>query len=138
MSRSRGPESRTDSVWLKLLLVPLLLVGFATMHTLGHVADAGHGGGHHGSAAAAVEPATHTAAPGSEHVSETELPDFDPTEMCPVLGGSGPVSPCATTTVLLLGPQTPPQWLGQVRTFDPASVAVQNKPSLAALQILRV
>ncbi|MBE2997559.1 hypothetical protein IDM40_02405 [Nocardiopsis sp. HNM0947] len=132
-------------MWLKLLLVPLLLFGFSAMHTLGHAEGAGHGG--HLAAAsdtgdghsADPQPAGgHNAAPWAEYAAQEDLPDLDPTDMCPTLSGFTAVNPGAATTVVTPWPQAPPGWTPQVRTFDPSGVQAENKPSLSSLQILRV
>ena len=136
-------------MWIRLLLLPLLLFGFSAMHTLGHAEGSGHGG--HLSAAShaggsspdehtgGAQPAGgHNAAPWAEYAAQEDLPDLDPTDMCPTLRGFTAVNPGAATTVVTPWPQTPPSWTPQVRAFDPSGVEAENKPSLSCLQILRV
>lgn len=152
-------RGRPGPVWLRLLLTPLLLFGFSTMHTLGHAEDAGHGGhlsaashaagpssGEHagnggsgdGRSANAQPAGGHNAAPWAEYAAQEDLPDLDPTEMCPTLSGFAAVNPGAAATVVTAWPQAPPRWTPQVRAFDPSGVEAENKPSLSCLQVLRV
>lgn len=125
---------RAGPVWLKLLLVPLLLFGFSAMHTLGHADNDGH---------TPVAAGEHTvgdqnAAPWVEQAAEESLPDLDPSDTCPTVIGFPVVTPGAAMTVITPWPQSPPRWTAPVRAFDPSDVEAENKPSLAALQILRV
>lgn len=118
---------------MKLLLVPLLLFGFSVMHTLGHAEEAVHGSDHPPSAA----PGEHNAALWVVDAVEEALPDLDPTDTCPVLIGFPAVKP-VSTTVVTPSPQALPQRATQIRAFDPTGVEAENKPSLAALQVLRI
>lgn len=129
-------------MWLRLFLIPLLLFGFSAMHTLGHAEGTGHGGGH---APVATTPASgeHTGderngAPWVAQAAEEDLPELDPTDTCPTLSGFPAVTPGAATTVITPWPQSPPPRTSPVRTFDPSDVEAENRPSLAALQLLRI
>jgi len=132
---------RAGSVWLKLCLVPLLLFGFSAMHTLGHVDSDGHVPA--STATAVSAPDEHTsseqnAAPWVEQAAEESLPDLDPTDTCPTVSGFPVAAPGAATTVVTPWPQSPPRRTSPVRAFDPSDVETGNRPSLSALQVLRI
>ncbi|WP_152436758.1 DUF6153 family protein [Nocardiopsis xinjiangensis] len=132
---------RTGPVWLKLLLIPLLLFGFSAMHTLGHADSDGHVPV--SAVTAASAPDEHTsgeqnAAPWVEQAAEKGLPDLDPTDTCPTVSGFPVLTPGAATTVVTPWPQAPPRRTAPLRTFDPSGVEAENRPCLAALQILRI
>ena len=133
--------SRAGPVWLKLFLIPLLLFGFSAMHTLGHAESDGHVPASTATAASAPGEHTtgeHNAAPWVEQAAEEGLPDLDPTDTCPTVSGFPVVTPGAATTVVTPWPQAPPRRTAPLRAFDPSGVEAENRPSLAALQILRV
>ncbi|GHD20135.1 hypothetical protein GCM10007147_11830 [Nocardiopsis kunsanensis] len=128
-------------MWLRLVLLPLLLLGFSAMHTLGHAESEAHVPASTVTAAPAEGEHTtgeHNAAPWVEQAAGEDLPELDPTEMCPVSSVFPVVTPGAATTVATPWPQPPPRWTATVRAFDPSGVEAENRPSLAALQILRV
>lgn len=124
-------------MWLKLLLLPLLLFGFSAMHTLGHADSDGHAPATALSAAGEHTTVERNAAPWVEQATEEDLPDLDPTETCPTVSGFPVITPGTATMVVTPWPQ-PPHWRPPVRAFDPSSVEAGNRPSLAALQILRI
>lgn len=129
---------RAGPVWLKLFLVPLLLFGFSAMHTLGHADRDDHAPAAAVSATGEHRTGEHNAAPWVEQAAEEGLPDLDPSDTCPTVSGFPAGTPGAATTVITPWPQSPPRWTAPVRAFDPSSVEAENRPSLAALQILRV
>lgn len=133
-------------VWMRFLLFAALLLGFSAMHTLGHPAGESHSD--HGVAAETVT--TFTSAPDSvsgattatgpdvAHSLAGDLPDLDPTSMCLALGVLGILLLGVAATAFERWPEPLFRPSSPFRRFDPPAVVVENKPSLSALQVLRV
>ncbi|KOX16156.1 hypothetical protein ADL05_12940 [Nocardiopsis sp. NRRL B-16309] len=109
-----------------MLLCAALLLGVGAMHTLGHVQEGGHGGGH---AVTELPPADHAV---------PDLPDTDPASVCLAI---------AALAVALLGvapaafspwPGTPPRATRALRGPPRSRAFLPPAPSLARLQVLRV
>lgn len=126
-------------------MLTALLLGLGAMHTLGHPAGGSHAD--HGGAAEAAPTFTAASAdvtapttavgPDTAHFS-ADLPDLDPTSVCLAIGGLGILLLGVAATAFTRWPEPLLRTVSPFRWFDPLAVEVENKPSLSALQVLRI
>ncbi|MDT0328433.1 hypothetical protein [Nocardiopsis lambiniae] len=125
--------------WIRALLLTVLLLGFGTMHTLGHAAhgedaSAAHAGGGHAVSGATLEPVAHTA-----ETTSGALPELDPSSVCPAMKGPGlPLSGLYVTAFASWPEPAPAVAVPVLRRGDPPSVRAGNRPCLSELQVLRI
>ncbi|WP_017583359.1 DUF6153 family protein [Nocardiopsis valliformis] len=143
MSPSEPRRSRTGSALTRILLITVLLLGFGSMHTLGHVQHEAHAStGAHSSGA-------HSAGPHSAGTDSTggysaapesalSLPELDPTSVCLTLGAFVAVLLGVAPGAFLRWPRTPADTAGPALFPVRPPFPAPDEPSLSRLQVLRI
>lgn len=162
MSPSEPRRSRTGSALSRVLLLAVLLLGFGSMHTLGHVQHEAHAStaspGSAGSRMLEPTPAPHTVpTPGAgahsaplesagsgsgPHSASSQstppLPELDPTSVCLTLGTFAVVLLGVAPGAFLRWPSAPADSAAPVLFPARPPFPAPDEPSLSRLQVLRI
>ncbi|GAA1090922.1 DUF6153 family protein [Nocardiopsis metallicus] len=144
MSQSEPRRSRTGSALTRILLITVLLLGFGSMHTLGHVqhgahaSSGAHSSGAHSAGAHSAGSTYSTGAYSAAPESALSLPELDPTSVCPTLGAFVAVLLGVAPGAFLRWPGTPADTAGPALFPVRPPFPAPDEPSLSRLQVLRV
>ncbi|GAA1459405.1 DUF6153 family protein [Nocardiopsis exhalans] len=148
MSSSEPRRSRTGSALTRILLITVLLLGFGSMHTLGHVqheahaSTGAHSSGAHSSGAHSADPHSagtySTGAYSAAPESALPLPELDPTSVCLTLGAFVAVLLGVAPGAFLRWPSAPADTAGPALFPVRPPFPAPDGPSLSRLQVLRV